>query len=92
MCMKWSRECGSGICSCRISYRQSPLKWTDLQTGTHGPIEPHLVAQIMCAVYSTKRIPFELQASREAMEEFASAFAKERKWRVWLVLSKRIRV
>jgi hypothetical protein len=26
------------------------------------------------------------------MEEFASAFPKERKWRVWLVLSKRIRV
>ena len=26
------------------------------------------------------------------MEEFASAFAKERKWRVWLVLSKRTRV
>ena len=46
----------------------------------------------MCAVYLTKRIPFELQASREAMEEFASAFAKERKWRVWLVLSKRTRV
>ena len=37
-------------------------------------------------------MPPELQASREAMEEFASAFAKERKWRVWLVLSKRTRV
>jgi transcriptional regulator with XRE-family HTH domain len=56
------------------------------------PIEPHLVARIMCAVYSTKRIPPELQESREAMEQFASAFAKERRWRVWLVLSKRTRV
>jgi transcriptional regulator with XRE-family HTH domain len=56
------------------------------------PIEPHLVARIMCAVYSTKKIPTELQASREAMEEFGSAFAKERKWRVWLVLTKRTRV
>ena len=26
------------------------------------------------------------------MEQFASAFAKERRWRVWLVLSKRTRV
>jgi gamma-glutamylcysteine synthetase len=26
------------------------------------------------------------------MEEFASTFAKERKWRVWLVLSKRTRI
>jgi transcriptional regulator with XRE-family HTH domain len=56
------------------------------------PVEPHLVARIMCAVYSTKWIPAELQESREAMEAFASAFAKERKWRVWLVLSKRTRV
>jgi len=56
------------------------------------PIEPHLVARIMCAVYSTKRIPFELQASQEAMEQFASELAKERRWRVWLVLSKRTRV
>jgi hypothetical protein len=46
----------------------------------------------MPAVYSTKRIPPELQSSQEAMEQFASAFAKERKWRVWLVLSKRTRV
>jgi gamma-glutamylcysteine synthetase len=46
----------------------------------------------MPAVYSTKRIPPELQASREAMEEFASAFAKERKWRTWLVVSKRTRI
>jgi transcriptional regulator with XRE-family HTH domain len=56
------------------------------------PIEPHLVVRVMCAVYSTKRIPVELQSSQAAMEEFASAFAKERKWRVWLVLSKRTRV
>jgi hypothetical protein len=46
----------------------------------------------MCAVYSTKRIPPELQGSREAMEQFASAFAKDRKWRVWLVISKRTRI
>jgi transcriptional regulator with XRE-family HTH domain len=56
------------------------------------PIEPHLVARIMCAVYSTKSIPQELQSSQTAMEEFASAFAKERKWRVWLVLTKRTRI
>ena len=37
-------------------------------------------------------IPPELQASREAMEESASAFARERRWRVWLVLSKRTRI
>jgi hypothetical protein len=61
-------------------------RWAD------EPIEPHLVARIMCAVYSTKRIPTELQSSREAMEQFASAFAKERKWRVWLVLTKRTRL
>jgi hypothetical protein len=61
-------------------------RWAD------EPIEPHLVARVMCAVYSTKRIPPELQASREAMEKFGSAFAKERKWRVWLVLTKRTRV
>jgi transcriptional regulator with XRE-family HTH domain len=62
------------------------------ETWADEPIEPHLVARIMCAVYSTKSIPPELRASREAMEEFASAFAKERKWRVWLVLSKRTRI
>jgi transcriptional regulator with XRE-family HTH domain len=64
----------------------------DWEAWADEPIEPHLVARIMCAVYSTKRIPPELQASREAMEQFASAFAKERKWRVWLVVSKRTRV
>jgi hypothetical protein len=46
----------------------------------------------MCAVYSTKMIPPEIQASRAAMEEFASVFAKECRWRVWLVLSKSISV
>jgi len=56
------------------------------------PIEPHLVARVMCAVYSTKRVPIEIQGSQEAMEQFTAAFAKERKWRVWLVLSKRTRV
>jgi gamma-glutamylcysteine synthetase len=40
----------------------------------------------------TKMIPPEIQASRAAMEEFALAFAKDRRWRVWLVLSKRTRV
>ncbi len=50
----------------------------DWQRWSDEPIEPHLVARIMCAVYSTKRIPTELQESQEAMEEFASAFAKER--------------
>jgi len=62
------------------------------QAWADEPITPHLVARVMCAVYSTKSIPPELHASREAMEEFASAFAKEWKWRVWLVLSKRTRV
>jgi transcriptional regulator with XRE-family HTH domain len=62
------------------------------QAWASEPIEPHLVARVMCAVYSTKSIPPELQESQEAMEEFASAFAKERKWRVWLVLSRRNRV
>jgi len=71
---------------CMEADRAEWERWAD------EPIEPHLVARIMPAVYSTKRIPAELQASREAMEEFASAFAKERKWRVWLVLSKRIRI
>ena len=61
-------------------------RWAD------EPIEPHLVARVMCAVYSTKSIPLDLQESQEAMEQFASAFAKERKWRVWLVISKRIRI
>jgi hypothetical protein len=49
-------------------------------------IEPHLVGRIMCAVYSKKTIPVELQATREAIEQFASAFANGRKWQVWLVL------
>jgi transcriptional regulator with XRE-family HTH domain len=62
------------------------------ETWADEPIEPHLVAKIMPAVYSTKRIPVELQSSREAMEKFASAFARESKWLVWLVLSKRTRV
>jgi len=61
-------------------------RWAD------EPIEPHLVGRIMPAVYSTKQIPPELQGSREAMEQFASEFARERKWRVWLVLSKRTRI
>jgi transcriptional regulator with XRE-family HTH domain len=61
-------------------------RWAD------EPIEPHLVARIMPAVYSTKSIPPELQRSQEAMEEFASEFARERKWRVWLVLTKKTRV
>jgi transcriptional regulator with XRE-family HTH domain len=64
----------------------------DWEAWADEPIEPHLVARIMCAVYSTKRIPVELQESQQAMEQFASAFARERKWRVWLVLSKRTRV
>jgi transcriptional regulator with XRE-family HTH domain len=74
------------ICRCIEEDKAEWQRWAD------EPIEPHLVARIMCAVYSTKRIPVELQASREAMEQFASAFARERKWRVWLVVSKRIRI
>jgi transcriptional regulator with XRE-family HTH domain len=71
---------------CLQADREEWERWAD------EPIEPHLVARIIPAVYSTKRIPVELQSSREAMEKFASAFAKERKWRTWLVLSKRTRV
>jgi transcriptional regulator with XRE-family HTH domain len=74
------------ICRCIEEDKAEWERWAD------EPIEPHLVARIMCAVYSTKRIPTELQESQAAMEQFASAFAKERKWRVWLVLSKRTRV
>jgi hypothetical protein len=48
-------------------------RWAD------EPIEPHLGARIMCAVYSTKSIPPELQVSREAMEEVHARIVERRR-------------
>ncbi len=56
------------------------------------PIEPHLVVRLMAAIYSPKKIPTELQASRTAMEEYASAFSREKGMLAFLVLSRRTRV
>ena len=61
-------------------------------------LAPSIVPQAVRAFKMRRRIeldeknPAQLQASREAMEQFASVFARERKWRVWLVLLKCIRV
>ena len=56
------------------------------------PIEPHLIVRLMAAIYSPKSIPSELQVSRTAMEDYASAFCREKGMRVCLVLSRRTRV
>ena len=61
-------------------------RWAD------EPIEPYLVVRMMAAVYSQNHIPTELHSDREAMEQFASEFAKEKSHRVSLVLSRRLRV
>lgn len=64
----------------------------DWEAWADEPIEPHLVARIMAAVYSSKDIPTTIQASRKAMEQFASDFARHNRWQICLVLSKRLRI
>ena len=61
-------------------------RWAD------EPIEPYIVIRLMAAVYSPKSIPLELHTDHEAMKQFASAFSKEKRVRVCLVLSRRLRV
>ena len=56
------------------------------------PIEPYFVIRLMAAFYSHKSIPTELHSNREAMKQFASDFSKEKRLRVCLVLSRRVRV
>ncbi len=56
------------------------------------PVEPHLVVRLMAAIYSPQKIPTELQGSRIAMEEYASAFSREKGMLVWAVLSRRLTV
>jgi hypothetical protein len=61
-------------------------RWVD------APIEPYLVLRLMAAFYSHTSIPTELHSNREAMEKFASDFSKEKRLRVCLVLSRRLRI
>ena len=73
------------ISGCIAADKANWERWAD------EPIEPHLVVRLMAAVYSDKRIPTELHASRDAMEQFASQFAEEKRLKVCLVLSRRLR-
>ena len=55
------------------------------------PVEPYLVVRLMAAIYSPKSIPAELHSDREAMERFASDFARRNHhFRVCLILGRRI--
>ena len=56
------------------------------------PIEPYLVLRLMAAFYSHKSIPPNIHTDQEAMKQFASDFSKEKRLRVCLVLSRRVRV
>ena len=61
------------------------LKWAN------EPIRPHLVVRLMAAIYSPAELPDEVQSVEEA-ERYASEFAKQRRLRVCLVLSRRVSV
>ncbi len=61
-------------------------RWAD------EPTDPFLVVRLIAAFYSPKSIPPDIHSNREAMERFASDFAKEKRVRVCLVLSRRLRV
>ena len=61
------------------------LKWAN------EPIRPYIVMRLMPAVYSHAELPDELQSVEDA-ERYASDFAKERRLRVCLVLSRRVSV
>jgi len=55
------------------------------------PIKPYLVVRLMPAFYSQAELPDEIESVEEA-ERYASEFARERRLRVCLVLSRRISV
>jgi len=59
------------------------LKWAN------EPIRPYLVVRLMPAIYSQAELPDEVRSVEEA-EWYASAFAKEHRLRVCLVLSRRV--
>ena len=61
------------------------LRWAN------EPIRPYLVVRLMAAVYSQAELPDEVRSVEEA-ERYASEFAKERRLRVCLVLSRRVSV
>ena len=75
-------EIHRGIQADKVEWEQ----WAD------EPIEPQLIARLCAAAYSHKSIPPDLCTDREAMEHFASEFAKEKQIKVCLVLSRRLRV
>ena len=74
------------IARCIAADKADWERWAD------EPIEPYLVLRLMAAVYSPKSIPPNIHADQEAMKQFASDFAKEKRLRVCLVLSRRLRV
>ena len=74
------------IARCVAADKADWERWAD------EPIEPYIVIRLMAAVYSPKSIPLELHTDQEAMKQFASDFAKEKRLRVCLVLSRRLRV
>jgi len=55
------------------------------------PITPHMIVRYMAAVYGRKPLPDEIKTTDEA-ERYACGYAKDHRWRVWLVLSRRLSV
>ena len=62
--------------------------WTEW---ANEPIRPYLVVRLMAAIYSPAELPDEVRSVEDA-ERYASAFARERKLHVCLVLSRRLSV
>jgi hypothetical protein len=65
---------------------------TEWEQWADESIEPYIVIRLMAAFYSHKNIPPNIHADQEAMKQFASDFSKEKRLRVCLVLSRRLRV
>ena len=61
-------------------------RWAD------EPITPYAVVRLISTVYSRLDIPEDLHGDAAAMERFVADFAKRRRFRVCLVLSRRHRI
>jgi hypothetical protein len=65
--------------------------YEDWLAWTSEPVRPHIVMRLMACVYQRVQLPDDALTG-EAAEAFATAVAREKKMRTWLVLSRRVSV
>ena len=65
--------------------------YEDFQSYLNEPVPMRMVVRLMCAVYSPHSLPASITTAEEA-EAYARQFAKERRFKVCLILSRRVSI